>query len=131
MSRLMTPAYPYPKSCLNTEHVSSTCNNVSKQVSAEVWHRRVGHLPYKKLRNLSLNISFKDVAHDMYCDICPKAGQQRLSFPVGTTSSSHIFALVHVDTWGPYHKKTHAGHRYFLTIVDDYTRATWLSLIHI
>ena len=36
---------------------------------------------------------------------------------------------MHVDTWGPYHIKTHAGHRFFLTIVDDFTRATWTHLM--
>jgi len=36
---------------------------------------------------------------------------------------------VHVDTWGPYHTKTHAGHRYFLTIVDDFTITTWTHLM--
>jgi len=30
---------------------------------------------------------------------------------------------------GPYHTKTHAGHRYFLTIVDDYTRVIWAHLM--
>ena len=89
---------PHPKSCLKIEYVDFSCNQTSKQISTEVWHRRVGHLPYKKLRNLSLNISFKDVAHDWYCDVCPKARQQRLPFPVSITASSYIFELVHVDT---------------------------------
>jgi len=39
------------------------------------------------------------------------------------------FELVHVDTWGPYHTKTYSGHRYFLSIVDDYTRITWTHLM--
>ena len=39
------------------------------------------------------------------------------------------FELIHVDTWGPYHTKTYSGHRYFLTIMDDYTRVTWTHLM--
>ena len=65
----------------------------------------------------------------MYCDICPKARQHRLPFSVSISTSSHAFELVHVDTWGPYHARTHAGHRYFLTVVVDYTRATWTHLM--
>jgi len=37
--------------------------------------------------------------------------------------------MIHVDTWGPYHTKTHNGQRYFLTLVDDYTRSTWTHLM--
>jgi len=66
---------------------------------------------------------------DFVCDICPKAKQHRLPFPNSKTSSDCIFQLVHVDTWGPYHTKTHTRHRYFFTIVDDYSRATWTHLM--
>ena len=38
--------------------------------------------------------------------------------------SANPFDLVHNDIWGPFNVSTPAGHRYFLTIVDDYTRAT-------
>ena len=63
------------------------------------------------------------------CEVCLKTKQHRLPFPVRQSVTSCAFKLVHVDTWGPYHTKTHTGHRYFLTIVDDYTRATWTHLI--
>jgi len=34
--------------------------------------------------------------------------------------------LIHVDIWGPYSKPSIHGHKYFLTIVDDYSRYTWI-----
>ena len=61
--------------------------------------------------------------------LTPKAKQQRLPFQLSTISTSTHFELVHVDTWGPYHTKTYSGHRFFLTIVDDYTRATLTHLM--
>lgn len=39
------------------------------------------------------------------------------------------FDLIHIDIWGPYHKTTYDGKQYFLTIVDDATRFTWLYLL--
>ena len=39
------------------------------------------------------------------------------------------FDLLHLDVWGPYKSPTHVGYRYFLTIVDDYSRMTWLFLM--
>ena len=37
--------------------------------------------------------------------------------------------LIHCDLWGPYRTTTFCGARYFLTIVDDYSRSTWIHLL--
>lgn len=37
--------------------------------------------------------------------------------------------LIHVDIWGGYSVPSHFGARYFLTIVDDSSRATWVYLM--
>ncbi|GKD33846.1 ribonuclease H-like domain-containing protein [Tanacetum coccineum] len=37
--------------------------------------------------------------------------------------------LVHLDFWGPYKVTSSEGFRYFLTVVDDYTRAVWVYLV--
>ena len=34
-----------------------------------------------------------------------------------------------MDMWGSYHTKTYTGHRFFLAIVDDFTRSTWTHLM--
>ena len=39
------------------------------------------------------------------------------------------FELVHIDTWGPFSVPTVDGFRYFFTIVDDFSRATWLYML--
>lgn len=40
----------------------------------------------------------------------------------------HPFDLVHCDIWGLYHIITVSDYRYFLTLVDDCTRFTWVFL---
>ena len=37
-----------------------------------------------------------------------------------------IIDLIHVDIWIPMSFPSASGHRYFLTIVDDHTRFTWI-----
>ncbi|CAL8991399.1 unnamed protein product [Prunus brigantina] len=69
------------------------------------------------------------VSFENNCDICPMAKQTRLPFPLSSISSNVPFALLHCDIWGPHKIKSHSGARYFLTIVDDYTRCTWLFLM--
>ena len=44
-------------------------------------------------------------------------------------SFSQDFDLIHVDIWGPYSHNTCEGAKFFLTIVDDCSRATWVHLM--
>lgn len=37
--------------------------------------------------------------------------------------------MLHIDVWGPYRVQTRGNYRYFLTIVDDCSRATWIQLL--
>lgn len=64
-----------------------------------------------------------------HCVICHKAKQARLSFPISTTVTSQPFKLVYFDVWGPYRHKTYDSCVSFLTIVDDYTKCTWVYLL--
>uniref|UniRef100_M1ANG9 Integrase catalytic domain-containing protein n=1 Tax=Solanum tuberosum TaxID=4113 RepID=M1ANG9_SOLTU len=57
------------------------------------------------------------------------ARQERLPFPHSTHTSTRIFQLLHIDLWGPYHMVTHDNYRYFITLVDDYSRCTWTQLL--
>jgi len=58
------------------------------------------------------------------CDICHFANQHKLPFPQSNTKSLDPFNLIHVDIWGRISIPSVHGHRYFLTVVDDYTRHT-------
>lgn len=37
--------------------------------------------------------------------------------------------MIHIDVWDPFSVITHEGYRYFFTIVDDHSRATWVFLL--
>ncbi|XP_019267483.1 PREDICTED: uncharacterized protein LOC109244795 [Nicotiana attenuata] len=91
------------------------------------WYVRLGHLPFTAMKNLSF-IHFPST-FDYVCDVCPQARQTRLPFPISQIRSSSIFDLIHIDTWGPFKTSTYNGYKYFLTIVDDFSRATWTFLL--
>lgn len=42
---------------------------------------------------------------------------------------ANAFDLLHIDIWGPFSDPTLEGYRYFMTIVDDHTRLTWIYLL--
>lgn len=62
------------------------------------------------------------------CSICHLGKQRRLSFVSNNHSSTVAFDLIHWDTSGPYYAPTHAGYKYFLTLVDNCTCFTWIYL---
>lgn len=55
--------------------------------------------------------------------------QKRLPFASTNNIFVNPFELIHYDIWGPYHINSHQGHRFFIKIVDDSTRFTWIYLI--
>ena len=56
------------------------------------------------------------------------AKQHRLPFGTSEISSEKPFDLIHYDR-GCYKHSSLSGAHYFLTIVDDYTRFTWIFLM--
>ena len=74
-----------------------------------------------------MDIRFKfDNTH--VCYVCPLANKRRLSI-ISNNHTAKPFDFIHCDIWGPYHSPTYAGHRFFLTLVDDHTHFTWTYLI--
>ena len=55
--------------------------------------------------------------------------QHRLSFHKGTHLAKVCLHYVHADFWGPSQVPTHGGNKYFLFIVDDFTRKVWVFLL--
>ena len=102
------------------------------QASAELWHRRYGHLGYDNLARLKrehmvegLDVKeedFKDAASTM-CEACVMAKQHRLQFPqVSTNKSRRPLDLVHMDVCGPLQVRSLGGCSYIATFLDDYSK---------
>ncbi|KAK9715248.1 hypothetical protein RND81_06G152600 [Saponaria officinalis] len=96
---------------------------------AEVWHRRLGH-PSRRVVKFLPFISDKCDKHSSeLSDIFLKAKQTREKFVISENKAKTIFELVHCDLWGDYRTPSSCGSHYFLTIVDDFSRAVWVYLI--
>lgn len=96
------------------------------------WHKRLGHPSMKKINSLSeilLIPKEKDVKHSKACHVCHLSKQKRIPFVSRNHLCSKPLELIHIDTWGPFAVPTIDGYRYFLTIVDDFSRATWVYML--
>ncbi|KAJ0913814.1 putative RNA-directed DNA polymerase [Helianthus annuus] len=96
--------------------------------SVNTWHKRLGHASNSKLSHVGFikNASLKSKG---VCDSCMKAKFSRLPFTISTTKTSACFELIHCDVWGKYRTPSYTQARYFLTIVDDFSQATWVFLL--
>ena len=77
------------------------------------------HIPNSKLN--------KD--HSDLCHVCHLSKHKHLPFKFRQNISKNAFGLLHIDTWGPFVEPTVDNSKYFLTIVDDFSRATWVFLM--
>lgn len=110
---------------------SSTSLAVLKPPTIDIWHWRLGHVPFRSLESMAKKFSSISCSNNHFCEICPQAKQTRLPFPSSAINTTRLFQLIHVDIWGPFSQPSSNGSRYFLTIVDDYSRCTWVFLMHV
>jgi len=103
--------------------VNKDCNGLT----LEVLHARLGHTSLSKMKYIS---DCKDFPLDSFhCETCILVKTHRLPFGRSTISTKNPFELVHMDLWGPYRVVNLNGARYFVTIMDDFTRNTWTQLL--
>ncbi|KAF7843884.1 Integrase, catalytic core [Senna tora] len=111
----------------STDNRTDVINNCTQPVVC--WHSRLGHAPMNVITHIK-GINSDQICFPTVCDVCHSAKQQRLPFPKSINStSSGIFDLVHADLWGPYKQPSMSGAHYFLTLVDDFSRGTWIFLM--
>lgn len=63
------------------------------------------------------------------CSRCPLTKQRRLAYVSHNNLASDPFDLVHLDIWGPFSIESVEGYMYFLTLVDNCTRVTWIYML--
>ncbi|GKB95546.1 ribonuclease H-like domain-containing protein, partial [Tanacetum coccineum] len=98
-------------------------------VSSKLWHCRLGHPADQVLSILGKKLVFSKIDHQSPCDICHKARQTREPFPLCDHKSKSVGDIAHCDVWGPYRVISKDGFKFFLTIVDYYSRAVWVYLL--
>lgn len=101
------------------------------QAAAIKWHLRLGHMSQKGMKVLekSGQLGKSALSPLDFCEVCVLGKQHRICFNTGTHLSKSKLDYVHADLWGPERICTHGNCRYFLSIVDDYSRKVWTYLL--
>nr|GEW28821.1 retrovirus-related Pol polyprotein from transposon TNT 1-94 [Tanacetum cinerariifolium] len=100
-----------------------------KDSLAQVWHKRLGHISKARLQVLEKQGLFgkKSLGKLNFYENCVLGKSHRVSFGVGRHTSQGVIDYVHSDLWGPSQVESLGGKRFFLSIVDDYSRRTFDS----
>lgn len=98
-----------------------------------VWHNRFGHRDPNAIKSLEHQLDdfqMKPCQVKQVCECCIAAKMTRKPFPKQSESrSSEVLELIHTDVCGPMQTATPGGNRYFMTMIDDYSKYTVLYLL--
>nr|KYP48678.1 Retrovirus-related Pol polyprotein from transposon TNT 1-94 [Cajanus cajan] len=114
----------FPESKFTFNNIDS-CN----LVSYDTWHKRLGHVPINVYNLIANKTILSSVDSHFHCSTCQLAKQNRLSFSNPNHFSPNFFDLLHADIWGPFRELTYDRFKYFLTLVEDKSRFTWIFLL--
>ncbi|GFS69238.1 retrovirus-related Pol polyprotein from transposon TNT 1-94 [Trichonephila clavipes] len=94
----------------------------------EIWHQRFCHVNNDYLVKTSKNDSVKGLPRltdngKTHCIPCKLAKSKRVSFKkTGAVRSKRPLELLHMQLCGPMPTESQGGNKYFLSIIDDYSR---------
>ncbi|KAL2232792.1 UNVERIFIED_CONTAM: Retrovirus-related Pol polyprotein from transposon TNT 1-94 [Sesamum indicum] len=108
--------------------------SVSENYKTTLWHKRLGHISMKGLDFLRKHGILNDKLEKLdFCDECVMGKHHRVHFSVSPSPnpsmSTCILDYAHADVWGPSNVPTHGGNRYFLSIIDNYSRKVFVFLM--
>lgn len=99
-----------------------------------LWHKRLCHVNFDCIMKISSSKAIRDLPrivkpHNPVCRECQMGKQVRTSFKNVPKKSNDILDFVHTNLCGPARTRSFQGDRYFMLIIDDYSRMMWVSFI--
>jgi hypothetical protein len=107
------------------------CQNAFTAISADLWHKRLGHFNTRKLPKLAEAVKGLEKLNgkEHNCELCVLGKMTRASFPSSSTKRKRPLELLHMDLAGPSAEASIDGGRYMLVIVDDYSRYYHIDIL--
>ena len=90
-----------------------------------LWHFRLGHPSFPYLKKLSPLFKYK-ISELLHCESCQFAKQNRIPCSPKPYIPISLFSLIHSDLWGPSKISNISGAWWFMTLIDDHTRISWV-----
>jgi transposase InsO family protein len=102
---------------------------LGKEDEIWLWHRRMGHMHFDNLVKVSKREAVREMPQitkptNTLCKHCQQGKKTKTKFKSKEYSTTRPLEIVHTDLVGPTTTKGLKGERYFMLLVDDYTRMT-------
>ncbi|KAH9782190.1 Integrase catalytic domain-containing protein [Citrus sinensis] len=109
-------------------------SSVSVKANTDItrlWHLRLGHISLKGLKELEKQgVLGADKIEELdFCEGCVLGKSTRASFKKSVHKTKSILDYVHSDLWGPSQVPSLGGNRFFMSIIDDYSRKVWVYVL--
>ena len=121
------------RDCTREKSVSPVGQERPEEREYRLWHARMGHPSPKRLQDLyryaSGITSFSPTVTQLSCSICNFTKLTRVVSHEPFSKTVRPLARIHTDIWGPYRTASLGGHSYFISLIDDFTRKSWLILL--
>lgn len=113
---------------MNQQALTTTRTHLT---DGDLLHKRLPHISSKGLDELSKQgILPTDLSkHVSFCEHCLMGKSKRLCFTKAQHATKEILDYVHSDLWGPAHTSSLSRSRYFLSLVDDFSRKCWVNFL--
>ena len=113
---------------------SAYVDKTRKNETADLWHARLGHVSYHKLKIMMKKAMLKDlpqldVREDVICAGCQYGKAHQLPYVESKFRAKEPLELVHSDVFGRVKQASISGMRYMVTFIDDYSRYVWVDFM--
>jgi len=110
-----------------TNYVFVASFEIDQEDMTKLWHMRLGHMSEKGMQILAKDdLLCGHKRNDLgFCKHCVFGKLHRNKFPKVIHRTKGTLDCIHVDCWGPSRVESLGDHRYFLSLIDDYSRMTW------
>jgi hypothetical protein len=111
--------------------VPSESASLANDTDYDFWHAALGH-PFKANVNRKLyedGYLIPDCPSNFTCNPCALSkSKHKVPKPVDS-KSTELFELIHTDVCGPFPNESYGGSKYFLTVIDDFSRFSWVFFL--
>ncbi|KAJ4705817.1 Retrovirus-related Pol polyprotein from transposon TNT 1-94 [Melia azedarach] len=111
--------------------VAVASSEIDKDNMTKLWHMRLGHMSARGMQILSkgdllCGHKIKDLE---FCEHCIFGKLHHSKFPKARHRTKGTLDYIHSDCWGPSRVESLGGHRYFVSMIDDFSRMTWVFIM--
>lgn len=113
---------------------SAYVDKTRKNETVDLWHARLGHVSYYKLKVMMNKSMLKglpqlDVRGDTICAGCQYGKAHQLPYEESTFRAKESLELIHSDVFGRVKQAFISGMCYMLTFIDDFSRYVWVYFL--